>query len=496
MIEQILMADTTRLGSRSSRPVAVSFDRVVPMAAPPQDPISTDDLVAVADRAVEPVSAPTGAADPAAGDSTLADSTGAHLTGAHPGGVHPAGVGPGRREKPILVRVRPSPPVPRRAPLPVAAGVAALWAAVCGYGPLAVLAAIATVGSPGQIVGGLRLAALGWLLGQGVPVRTPEDQLTLIPLAVTVLAAWRLARAGVHASRVVGGHLIRSASRALVAAGVVAAVYGGVGATAAVLASSAAASAQPLRAGLTLGGFAFVTAGWGAVSHGRAGRARRRWFPVLVRDAVRTGLIATLLIVAAGAAAAGAVLATRGGFAADMLGSYHAGVLGQAGITILSAAYLPNLAVWGAAYLLGPGFSIGLDTIVSPGSVILGPVPAVPILGAVPVAPASGMLASALLGAPLAAAMVAGWLLGRGSGRSSRWGTVLLAAALAGPVAGIALQGLCAYASGAAGSGRLTLVGCTGWRVALFAAVVVTFGSAVAAVAARWLAARVGGRAG
>ena len=81
-------------------------------------------------------------------------------------------------------------------------------------------------------------------------------------------------------------------------------------------------------------------------------------------------------------------LALPGGAAAEMLGSYRAGVLGQAGITVLCLVYLPNLAVWGAAYLLGPGFAVGDGTVVSPGEVLLGPVPALPGAGRAAVGPA------------------------------------------------------------------------------------------------------------
>ena len=74
----------------------------------------------------------------------------------------------------------------RGAPLPVAAAVAALWAAVVGFLPLLGLAVIGTIGQPIAPAAVLRLAASAWLLGHGVPVQTPADRITLTPLLVSV----------------------------------------------------------------------------------------------------------------------------------------------------------------------------------------------------------------------------------------------------------------------------------------------------------------------
>jgi hypothetical protein len=192
-----------------------------------------------------------------------------------------------------------------------------------------------------------------------------------------------------------------------------------------------------------------------------------------------------VLIVAAGAGTAGVALAVRGGTAADMLGSYHAGFLGQAAITLLCLAYLPNLAVWGAAYLLGPGFAVGADTLISPGQVLLGPVPAVPVLAGLPTEPLSGF-GPTLLGIPLAAGICAGALLMRR--RRTEWANLVGAAALAGPIAGLLLQAATFAAAGALGSGRLVGMGAVTWWVGLLGAIVVSVGCLVTAIGIRALA--------
>lgn len=378
------------------------------------------------------------------------------------------------------------PAVRRGAPLPVAAAVAAVWAAVVSYGAVLALTALATAGSGLGLAGMARLGVGGWLLGHGVVLSVSGERLTLVPLAISVLAGWRLTRAGVHTSRAIGGHRSRSVGPAVAAGAGVGVAYGAVGVGVAVLARAGSTPWEPVRTGVTLALFGAVFALLGAVRHARAGRALGRRIPLVVRDAVRSGFVAVVLIVAAGAGIGGVALALHGGAAAELLGSYQAGFLGQAGITLLCLAYLPNVAVWGAAYLLGPGFAMGTDTLVSPGEVLLGPVPAVPVLAGLPSGPLTG-IGPALLGIPLAAGICAGLLLMRR--RRVEWGSLLGAAALAGPVAGLLLQGAGLAASGALGSGRLGSVGSvTGW-VGLLGALVVSVGCVVATIGVRAMAA-------
>jgi hypothetical protein len=368
---------------------------------------------------------------------------------------------------------------PRRAPLPLAAAVAAGWAALASYG--LVLALVAAGGPAAGVPLGdaPRLALAGWLLGHGVPVGPAGDPVSLVPLALTAFAAWRVARAGVHACRAAEGHRRRSPGRALGAAGAVAVAYAAFGAVAAVLAGGV----SPVRAGTTLLGFGALAAGWGALRHApAAGRLVDR-VPPLVRDAVRTGVVAALLLLAGGAVLAGAALAAQGSNAADVLGSYRTGVLGQAGITVLCLAYAPNIAVWGTAYLVGPGFAVGVDTVVSPGEVMLPELPAVPVLAALP-GGTHPAVAPAVLVLSLVAAAVAGWALARRPAPAP-WGRVMGAAVLSGPVAGLILLVAGYVAGGALGSGRLATIGPYAWPVGLQATVVVMAGAVLGVLAAQ-----------
>jgi hypothetical protein len=347
------------------------------------------------------------------------------------------------------------------------------------------VAAVGVVGqaaAPAAPAAVVRVATAAWLLGHGVPVRTPGDRISLVPLAVTAFIVWRLVRAGVHACRATGAHRTRSVGPALLAGAGVAVAYAGLGTLTAWSAGTADLAASLPRTALTFALVAGVASTVGAVRHSRAARTLLDRLPTIATDAVRTGLAAAAFLLATGAAAAGVALALAGGEATDVLASFGAGVAGQAGITAICLLYLPNVAVWGTAYLLGPGFAVGTDTVVSPGDVLLGPVPGLPLLAGLPSAPLTGV-GPALLGLPLLGGLAAGWLLSRRC--VGGWSTLLGAAALAGPVTGAAVH-LAGYAStGGLGSGRLTTLGVVDWRVGLFAAGVTCVGTVVGAAAAR-----------
>jgi len=366
-----------------------------------------------------------------------------------------------------------------RARLLVAAPVAAAWAAGVSFLPVFGLVVLGAAGSGSSSGPAFRLSLSIWLLGHGVPLVTPDQRVSLVPLAITTLAAWRIARAGLHAGRAIGAHRHRTVRPAAAAAAAVALPYAGLGWVAGSFARTPAIAVSPTRAALTLGAFALAVATLGALAGHGGLRERVAALPVPAVDAVRTGIIAVLLVLAAGAATAGVALALRGPEATDLLGSYRAGVLGQAGITVVCLAYAPNLAVWTASYLLGPGFAVGAGTLVSPGAVTVGPLPALPVLAGLPSGPATGF-AAALIAVPVLAALAAGWLLARRRMRGAAgvdWSGLLVAAAGSGPVAGLLMALAALVSGGGLGTGRLAILGPVSWRVGLFTAGAVAIGA-------------------
>jgi hypothetical protein len=349
----------------------------------------------------------------------------------------------------------------RGAPLPVAGGVAALWSALVTFLPVAVVVTLLQAAEDGPLAIGapVRVAAAGWLLAHGAPVQTQIGEIGLAPLALSVFAAWRVARAGLHVVRAQGAVGSGSFPAALVAAVAVALAYGLIGVLAAAAVGGPAWVSTVLRAAATMTGFGLLAAGYGALrATGAAGRLTAR-VPVLLRAAGRAGVVAGAGVLASGAATAGTALAVGGGPAAEMFAAYGTGVPGQAGLTLLCLVYAPNLSVWAAAYLVGPGFAVGTDTVVRSSEVVVDPLPALPVFAALPTGPLP-TLGAALLVAPVLVGGVAGWSLARGlPGRPAAWPRLAAGALLAGVVAGV-LVGLAALASGGPlGDGQLAVIG-------------------------------------
>ena len=389
-----------------------------------------------------------------------------------------------------------------RAPVVVAVGFATLWAALLSYLPVALVMGLArSMEGAGGIAGSARIGLSAWLLGHGVPLGTPVGPVALAPLLLTLLAAWRLNRAGVHVTRAIGARGSGSPKAAATVAVAVGVAYGLLGALAAVAVDTPGMTVSTSRAGLTFAVLGALAASVGALrSTGALGVLARR-LPQPVRHGARTGLVAALLVLAAGAGFTGLSVAIGGGQAAEMIGAYRTGVAGQAGITLVSLAYGANAAVWASAYLLGPGFLLGTGTTVSLTEVVLGPLPTVPLLAGLPEGPL-GATGAGLLAFPVLAGMAAGWMLTRRLVRARQtsartaagrppvpvgpgWPELLGAAALAGPVAGLLLGLLALVSGGSLGAGRLAQIGPVPWQVAAVATAVVSVSALIGAAASR-----------
>jgi hypothetical protein len=408
----------------------------------------------------------------------------------------------------VDVTVRPTVRLPRprpatmppggRAPLAVAAGAAAFIAALTSYTPVVVamwLARLTEGGGFGALGGAAKAGLGGWLLAHGVPIGTSAGTFGLVPLGLSVFTAWRVARAGVHACRAVGARNATPRQVALIVC-CVGLAYGLIGAFAALAVDAAGLHVSAIRAFLTLTLFGALGALVGALrSTGALRFVVLRVHPVL-RDGIRTGVVAAALVAGAGAAAAGLAVALGGGDAGALVGAYRTGVAGQAGITLISVAYAPNAAVWASAYLLGPGFAVGADTTVRATEVTVGGLPALPLVAGIPHGPVGG-LGAVFLAIPVVAAMVAGWMLARRAlrlragdvhARHRSWAALLSGAAFGGPVAGLLLGAAAVASAGPLGDGRLAEIGPVGWQVAAVGAAVVAVGAMAGAAATRALA--------
>ncbi len=408
----------------------------------------------------------------------------------------------GRRETVRVPAQRRSPERLRGAPLPVAVAFATIWAALLTYLPVAAAMGLArTLEGQGGLVGAAHAGAAAWLLGHGVAIGTSIGPLGLAPLLLTVLVLWRLNRAGLHVTRAIGARRSGSIGSALLVAMCVGATYAAIGALTAHLTDGRGTEVSTGRAASDFLLLGLIGSLIGALRGSDAVTTLARRVPAALRHGVRTGLVAGFLMVGAGAAVGGLSVALGGGDAAKIIAAYHTGVAGQAGITLISVAYAANAAIWATAYLLGPGFALGVGSTISLTEFSVGDLPTLPLLAGLPNGPVGGG-GTLLLALPVIAGAVAGWGLtqrlrygranawgpGRGSGAEAPepdWSLLIGAGLLAGPVAGLLLGSLAWCSGGPVGAGRLAEIGPAAGQVGLVATVVAAISVIVGASAAR-----------
>lgn len=185
--------------------------------------------------------------------------------------------------------------------------------------------------------------------------------------------------------------------------------------------------------------------------------------------ALRGGAAAAAGIIALASLATAALIVASYAKVISLYESLHSELLGGIAVTLGQIALLPNIVIWSASWLVGPGFALGTGSSVSPLGTQLGPIPAIPILGALP----SGPLAFGFVG--LLVPVVVGFLVGAILGpplRREADGALLVAAGLGvGLVGGVILGLLAWFSAGAAGPGRLADVGPNPWAVGVAAAI-------------------------
>jgi hypothetical protein len=206
--------------------------------------------------------------------------------------------------------------------------------------------------------------------------------------------------------------------------------------------------------------------------------------PAGVRDAapvaLRAGSASAALIIGVSAVVLAVLIFGDFGAIIGLYEQLQAGALGGAALTVAQLAFLPNLVIWLAAWMIGPGFAIGTGSSVSPLGTQLGPIPGVPLFGVIPAGGFSAGLIAIVV--PLVCGFVATTLIrSRATVVRERSGAAALAltAVAIGLVAGIELGLLAWWSSGALGPGRLHDVGPNPWLVGSIAAVEVAVAAGV-----------------
>lgn len=350
--------------------------------------------------------------------------------------------------------------------------IATLGGAMAALGPLVVLLAIGVIGWFATDAGvhgaprdGMRVGALAWLAGHGSGVTVMGARIAIVPLGITAVAAWSMWRLGHRVGDSVSGHgpdadRISDGERDLTVPTAVVLFLAGYAVVAVVVATLAAGTTAdpslPRVLGWTVMLTAFVAAPAIAIGSGRAA-IWAAFLPAAVRAgaAVAGAVLARLLVVSVLVFLV--ALALSFDDAATMTSRLHPSP-SEAGLYALAnTVFVPNAALFTGSWLLGPGFAVGGATLVSPGAVVLGPLPVVPLLAALP---ATGTPAGWVGGLMALPPLVAAWSAFRAlRGRLLTWDRILLAGCGGGLVAGFAFAVLASLSGGSAGPGRMRFVG-------------------------------------
>jgi hypothetical protein len=346
-----------------------------------------------------------------------------------------------------------------------------------------------------------RAAVDTWLLGHGVDVAFTLDpdlaaglglsaagdpiKVTIALLGFALLTLLLAVRAGRRIAE--AGHPVVGAVSAVV-------VFAAASLGAALTAVHPAARPSLVQAALLPGLVFAVGVVVGLLRAGRGSERDRlsRWLdelPVALRAgggaALRAGAGAVALTLAVSAMLVALLFVLH---FADLIGIYealHTEVVGGVALTAGQLSLLPNLVVWAASWLVGPGFAIGIGSHVSPVGTALGPIPAVPVLGALPTGDSAFGFAGVLV--PVVAAFFVGVAVRPALTRILSWVsplTVFGVAAGSGLVGGLVLGFLAAASGGAAGPGRLAEVGPDALVVGLVAALEIAVGTGIGLAAA------------
>lgn len=352
---------------------------------------------------------------------------------------------------------------------------------------------LADAGAHGVPRDGLRSGAIGWLLAHGSGVLVDGVRVSVVPLGITVLCVWALWRLGHRVGTSVSGHgpdadRIADGERDLTVPWTLALFTAGYVATAVVtatLAGTPATSPDTSRVVTWSVALCVLVAG-PAIATG-SGRAAiwASFVPASVRAATRTShriLVGWALVCLVTFLTA---LVLDLSTAVNVMSQLHTDA-GEATLFLaLSVLVVPNAMIFSGSYLLGPGFTVGAGTLVTPGAVLVGPLPMLPLLAALPDGGATPAWTSYLMALPF---LVAAWGAVRAQRAlpTLRWEEGAVRGCLGGVGAGVVFGLLAAVAGGAAGPGRMRDVSPFAFDVLVHAVTAFGLGGLLGGLAITW----------
>jgi hypothetical protein len=389
---------------------------------------------------------------------------------------------------------RGSSAAPAQRPLAIGAAVAGIASAGVVLAALMVVALVgwfaSEEGTHGTTRDALRIGTDAWLLGQGAHLHLATGSvsatLTAVPLGLTLLCLWVAHRSGRWAART---SAVEDARTLALGALVMSGLYAVLALVCALLASTPTAEAGLLTSFAGAFAVSLVGGGSGLLRESRDTVDWRALVPEPVRAVALGAVASTLLMCAAASVLLAVALLLDLGTAANVLSRLHADAAGGLLYTVLVAAVAPNAVLLTGSYLLGPGFAVGSGTIVSPGLVELGPVPAFPLLAALPAEGTPPAWLAALVAAPVVAAVLGTVLMLRRH-PALTYESGALRGLGAGVCGGLLLTALIALAGGSVGPGRMADVGADLVGTLVAATVAMGVGGLFSGVAATWWARR------
>lgn len=181
--------------------------------------------------------------------------------------------------------------------------------------------------------------------------------------------------------------------------------------------------------------------------------------PLHLRRAIRPGLWGAFATFGAGLVLALVMVVIHLDRIGRLYEALGADPVGTSMLSLGQLTILPNVAIWAASWLAGPGFGFGEGTAITWSQSNPGLLPLIPGLGAVPdPGPLPAGLWLAVL-VPVAAGGFVGWRALRELARLSSWQVKAKTAASACVVAAMVLSLASALAGGSLGAARLSAVG-------------------------------------
>jgi hypothetical protein len=348
-------------------------------------------------------------------------------------------------------------------------------------------------GAHGTPRDGLWVGALAWLMAHGSGVHVGGALVTAMPLGITLVCGWATWRIGHRLGDSISGHgpdaqRIADGERDWTvpsAALLYTAGYLAVGVVTSTLAATAATAPDTHRVVL----FSILLCGLlgaPAIAIG-SGRAAI-WTATLPESVVATGAACRQVVrlwLLASLVAFAAALVTDFDTALNVTSQLHTDTGANVQLVVVSLLVVPNAVVFSGSYLLGPGFTVGTHTIVSPAVVTIGALPMFPLLAALPDTGPTPPWTSALVAVgPIVAAL--GAMRAQRFHPTYRWEEGALHGCGGGMLAGAVFGVLALLSGGSVGPGRMADVGPLVGSVLVHGVTALGIGGLVGGLVATW----------